>query len=118
MDERDSGEDYYLTGCGRPYVRDDVFIEFFGRIADVIVRDIAPRRVLDAGCAMGFLVEALRARGVEAYGCDLSSYAIARVPESVRPFCWQANLTGEIDGTYDLIVCQEVLPHLVAATSR
>ena len=112
MDERDFGEEYFLTGCGRPYVRDDVFVQFFGRIAEHVVQHIRPRRVLDAGCAMGFLVEALRARGIEAFGFDLSSYAIARVPESVRPWCWQANLTDEIAGTYDLIVCQEVLPHL------
>jgi SAM-dependent methyltransferase len=112
MDERDFGEAYYLNDCGRPYQRDAHWTAFFGRIADDIVSIIRPRRVLDAGCAMGLLVEALRDRGVEAFGVDLSSYALARVPERIRDYCWQASVTDEIAGRYDLIVCQEVLPHL------
>ena len=28
------------------------------------------------GCATGYLVEALRERGIDAQGCDLSAYAI------------------------------------------
>ena len=105
MDERDFGEGYYLNDCGRPYQRDAHWTAFFGRIADDIVAGIRPRRVLDAGCAMGLLVEALRDRGVEAFGFDLSSYAITRVPARVRECCWQASVTDEIEGRYDLIVC-------------
>ena len=52
-------------------------------MADGIVRDLRPASVLDAGCAMGFLVEALRERGVEAWGVDISEYAISKVHESV-----------------------------------
>jgi SAM-dependent methyltransferase len=112
MDDSDFGEAYYLNDCGRPYQRDAHWTAFFGRIADDIVAGIRPCRVLDAGCAMGLLVEALRDRGVEAFGFDLSSHAITRVPERIREWCWQASVTDEIEGRYDLIVCQEVLPHL------
>lgn len=118
MDERDFGEDYFLHDCGRPYQRDQHFLPFFGRIADAIVSGIRPRRVLDAGCAMGLLVEALRERGVDAYGFDISSYALARVANALRPYCWQASLTDEIAERYDLIVCQEVLPHLPLADAE
>jgi SAM-dependent methyltransferase len=118
MQDSDFGEEYFQHHCGRPYQHDDFWVAFFGRIADVIVSDIGPRRVLDAGCAMGFLVEALRARGVEAYGFDLSSYALAHAPEAARPFCWQANVTDDIAGHYDVIVCQEVLPHLPLAEAE
>src|SRR5438445_606738 len=45
------------------YQRDQHWLAFFGQIADHISREIAPRTVLDAGCAMGLLVEALRDRG-------------------------------------------------------
>ena len=34
--------------------------EYFGNIADAIIRQLKPTSVLDAGCALGFLVEALR----------------------------------------------------------
>src|SRR5690242_6887663 len=70
---------YYATSCGRPYQRDDVWLRLFDVIADRIVRELRPQSVLDAGCAMGFLVEGLRRRGVEAFGFDISEYAIKNV---------------------------------------
>ena len=72
--------DYYQHYCGGiPYERTDYWMVFFHGIADHIVRSLRPRRVLDAGCAKGFLVEALWERGVEAYGIDISEYAIGEV---------------------------------------
>lgn len=112
MDGDDFGADYYSDDCGRPYGRDDHWLGFFARIADTIVTTIRPARVLDAGCAMGLLVEALCERGVDAYGLDVSSYALSRVPPHLRDRCWRASLTDELSGAYDLIVCQEVLAHL------
>ena len=58
--------------------------QFFGGVADAIVAQLAPKTVLDAGCAKGFLVAALRERGVDASGFDLSEVAIAEAPET-RP---------------------------------
>lgn len=40
----------------------------FDSIAERLVKDICPKTVLDAGCAMGFLVETLRQKKVEAWG--------------------------------------------------
>jgi glycosyltransferase involved in cell wall biosynthesis/2-polyprenyl-3-methyl-5-hydroxy-6-metoxy-1,4-benzoquinol methylase len=47
---------------------------------------------LDAGCAKGFLVRALRELGKEAHGFDHSRYAIAQVDESTRSFVQQAGV--------------------------
>ena len=118
LNDRDFDATYFSTGCGRPYGRDAVWLAFFGGIADRIAADLRPGRTLDAGCAWGLLVEALRDRGVDAYGFDISSYAIAQVHERVRRHCWQASATDEIAGHYDLIVCQEVLPHLTETAGR
>jgi SAM-dependent methyltransferase len=103
---------YFARGCGRPYRRDQEWLAFFDGIAARIARDIGPKSVLDAGCAFGFLVEALRERGIEAYGIDVSSYAIAQVAEGVAPFCRVASITEALDASYDLVVCIEVLEHL------
>jgi hypothetical protein len=103
---------YYQTCCGSPYVRNEQWLAFFGGIADRIVADIRPARVLDAGCAMGFLVETLRDRGVEATGIDLSSYAIDHVFEPMRPFCRLGSIADPFDERYDLIVSIEVLEHM------
>ncbi len=109
---------YFRRCCGRPYGRDPEWLRFFGTIADRIVADIAPRRVLDAGCAFGLLVEALRSRDVEASGIDVSPFAIAQASDSVRPFCRLGSITEELDGRYDLIVCIEVLEHLSPAEAE
>jgi 2-polyprenyl-3-methyl-5-hydroxy-6-metoxy-1,4-benzoquinol methylase len=94
------------------YERNEHWLRFFGTIADHIVSDIKPRTVLDAGCAMGFLVEALRDRGVEAFGVDISEYAIAQVRSDIKPYCRQGSITDPLSDRYDLIVSIEVLEHL------
>lgn len=109
------GRYYYRHDCGIPYERNSHWLEFFGKVADGIVRDLQPASVLDAGCAMGFLVEALRGRGIEARGVDVSEYAISQVHESVSEFCEVASLADPLPSRYDLIVCIEVLEHIPAA---
>lgn len=115
--------EYYHSGCGPiPYEEPEHWVNFFGMIADRIVADIHPKTVLDAGCAMGYLVAALRDRGVEAYGIDISAYAISKVREDVRPFCKVGSLTEPLPAglpdRYDLVVTIEVLEHLYAEDGR
>ena len=119
---------YYAHSCGRPYARDDEWLRFFGGIADRIKADIKPAsaeataarpaRVLDAGCAMGLLVEALVARGIDAHGVDISEYAISQAAPAVAGRCRAVSLTTPLDGRYDLIVCIEVLEHMPPAEAQ
>jgi SAM-dependent methyltransferase len=44
------------------------------------------RSVLDVGCAKGFLVEELRGLGLEAWGIDVSPYAISCAGPGTRPW--------------------------------
>lgn len=110
------GEFYYAHDCGLPYERSEHWLTFFGAVADAIVERLQPRTVLDVGCAMGFLVEALRNRGVEAWGIDVSEYAIGKVHESVAPFCAVARADGPLPppfpSSYDLVTCVEVIEHI------
>jgi SAM-dependent methyltransferase len=110
------GSAYYSNyrGGGGPYERNERWLGFFGEVADGIIRDLHPNSVFDAGCAMGFLVEALRKRGVDASGADISEYAISQVHESVAGHCSVATLTEPLPGRYDLVACIEVLEHLPA----
>jgi hypothetical protein len=106
------GAYYYRVGCGSPYVRNEGWLGFFAKIAARVVADIHPASVLDAGCAMGFLVEGLRSLGVEAYGIDVSQHAIEQIHENIKPYCAIASVTDPLPRRYDLIVCIEVLEHL------
>jgi GT2 family glycosyltransferase/predicted nuclease with TOPRIM domain len=112
-------EEYYRTGCGPvAYERSDHWISFFGLIAEHLIRSLKPARVLDAGCAMGFLVEAFWDRGVEAWGIDISPYAIAKVRRDMEPFCRTASLTEPIQEAFDLITCIEVVEHMTEDNAR
>lgn len=112
------GAYYFAHDCGGPYQRDDKWLRLFCSIADRIVRDIDPGTTLDAGCAMGFLVEALRDRGVNSFGVDVSTYAIQNVRQDIQPYCWVGLVTDPFPQNYDLITCIEVLEHLPPAESE
>ena len=104
---------YFQTGLGLPYERNDHWLNFFGLVADEIIRSLKPRTVFDAGCALGFLVEAFWDRGVVAKGVDISEFAISQVRRDMQPYCKQSSLTAPIEGKYDLVTCIEVLEHLL-----
>ncbi len=61
------------------------------------------------------LVEALRKVGVEAYGVDISEYAIEQADPSIRDYVWQASLTDPLPRRYDLVTCIEVVEHVPGA---
>ncbi|MCS0505315.1 rhamnan synthesis F family protein [Ancylobacter mangrovi] len=119
MAEQDYGADYFLSHCGIPYNRDEPhWLRFFGNVAQRIDETLSPKTVFDAGCAIGFLVEALRARGIEAFGRDFSTYAISQVPAGLKPYCECASITDPIEGSYDLVTCIEVLEHMPPEDAR
>ncbi|MBM1175080.1 glycosyltransferase [Microvirga arabica] len=102
-------EECFQSHCGIPYERNSHWLACFAEIADELIRSLRPQRVLDAGCAWGFLVEALRDRGIEAWGIDISPYAISNVRPDIKPCCKRASLIEPIDQRFDLITCIEVL---------
>jgi len=103
----------YLDPDGKlEYARSDHWLQFFGYIAERIAVDIQPASILDAGCAMGMIVECLRDRGIEAFGIDISEYALANVRDDIQPYCASASVTEPLPRRYELITCIETLEHL------
>lgn len=111
-------EDYYKSHCGECYERGHGWEEIFAKQAEIIKRDFQPKTTLDVGCAAGYLVEGLRDKGVNAYGIDVSDYALSTVREDIKPFCHKQSATEPIKGKYDLITCIEVLEHLESDAIR
>lgn len=104
---------YYTEYTGGAYDRGNLhWRTFFCGIADRIARSISPASVLDMGCAVGFLAEALREIGVDARGVDVSEYAISQVPPMLQPYCRVGSILDPSPGRFDLVVCIEVLEHL------
>lgn len=62
---------------------------------------------VDYGCAKGFLVHALRLLGCDAYGEDISEYALDSSMHEVKPYLSLPN-----EKRYDLLLCKDVLEHV------
>ena len=62
---------------------------------------------VDYGCAKGFLVNALRIVGCDAWGEDISEYAVENCHPNVRDYVSLPN-----DKEYDLLICKDVLEHV------
>jgi SAM-dependent methyltransferase len=78
-------------------------------------RNFPVSTALDVGCATGYLVEVLRERGIDAEGCDLSSYAIDHAAPGAVGHVRVANLFAGLpwaDHTFDLVCTLEILEHL------
>lgn len=74
-----------------------------------------PRRVLVCGCAKGFLVKAFRGIGVEAWGMDISTYAISRSPIDVMKYvAWGdvCDMSEYDDNEFDLVTAIDLLEHI------
>lgn len=71
-------------------------------------------RVLDVGAARGFYVKALRILGVEAFGYDISEWAIANCDPEVKPY-----MSNHLNGAkYDLIYSKDCFEHVPAEILR
>ena len=88
------------------------------RMAYHLVRQLpieAGQSILDFGCAKGYLVKALRLFDFEAYGADISRYAIENCDTEVRGFCRRIEDVGDpalFPQAYDWIVAKDVLEHV------
>ena len=58
-------------------------------------------------CAKGFLVLALRILGCNAFGEDISEYAVQNCHPDVKDYVSFPN-----DNKYDLLICKDVLEHV------
>ena len=70
--------------------------------------------ILDYGCAKGYLVKAFRLLYRQAWGCDISKYALSMCDPDVSPFC---HLIGSMKPLgfprrFNVCIAKDVLEHL------
>lgn len=73
--------------------------------------------ILDFGCAKGFIVKAMRLLGRDAYGVDVSEYAIEKVDGAVAKYVDLIKVGGPIPvrchtAQYDWGLAKDVLEHV------
>ncbi len=73
-----------------------------------------PKICLEVGCGTGRLVHALRVLGVEAYGVDISQYALEIASPKVKPYMKKGDATNlpYEDNRFDLVVSYDLLQRL------
>ena len=76
----------------------------------------SPVRALDIGCAKGYLVKMLRLEGIEAYGVDISEYAIQNSPSEIRQYLHRVDVETESlpfpEKFFDMIISIATFEHL------
>lgn len=98
------------TGTYAGYTFEQVY-PYMRTMAECLVKSHNPKRVLDVGCAKGFLVEAFQDIGVDAIGVDISKY-VARKRATDQLVLMDATNIGFKPETFDLIVSLELIEHL------
>lgn len=114
-------EDYFEKGAVKGisgYMNFSWMPELTIRMAHFLIKNLPIENhevVLDFGCAKGFLVKSLRLLNVEAYGVDVSKYAIEQVDASSRNHCKQISGVTDItlfEREYDLMIAKDVFEHI------
>src|SRR5512137_1682190 len=69
-------------------------------------------KILDFGCAKGYLVKALRLLRRQAWGMDISEYAISCVDSEVRQYCALSPHLVNLPKHFDFCVAKDVFEHI------
>ena len=112
-------EDYFLRGkqTGKSLYED---YRWLPELTIPMVRAITSHcnitkanRVLDFGCARGYLVKALRELGYNGYGIDVSKWAIENADEETKPYLnLISNNPPLLAMEFDWIIAKDVLEHI------
>lgn len=114
-------EDYFMRGQEKGvsnYTNYSWMPEVTLKLADAIRGHLGIKKsenVLDFGCAKGFLVRAFRERGIEAYGCDISEWAVENCDPMVKNYVMTPDKLESILETikdFNWIIAKDVLEHV------
>lgn len=68
--------------------------------------------ILDYGCSKGYLVKAFRMLHRQAWGVDISEYALSCVPEDIKQYCFMENGLLYVNIIFDYCVAKDVFEHM------
>ncbi len=106
------GKRYFESFWRRSYLRK--FHPVYDFRLWYICRYLKPKDLLDVGCGSGWLVKSLLAKGVKAYGVDISNYAISGVGRRYKNNFFVGDILKipKKDNSFDIVSCIDVLEHI------
>lgn len=110
-------QDYFETGLKSNWEQGYSWTQFGGLFRDTAAYLTGSfpgaESFLDAGCAKGFLVRALREAGKECWGLDHSTWAIEHAEPSIQQFIFETGVdNATFDRQFDVLVAQSLLESL------
>lgn len=71
-------------------------------------------KVVDIGCAFGYIVKRLRDKSIDAWGVDVSQYALSKAPDEAKPYLKQASADNLPfgDKEFDIAFSASTFEHL------
>jgi hypothetical protein len=88
-------------------------VDFDKRLVAEMIAAFAPSAAIELGCAAGAVLQCLDELGLAAEGVEISSMAIARAAERVRPRIHHGDLLAiDLPKRYDLLFGLDVFEHL------
>jgi len=106
----------YNSGCNRVgYLFDELYL-YFNYISNGLIKTLKSHRVLDIGCAKGFIVYCMFENNIETYGIDISDYAVKNAPKEIKGHIMLVDAERYylpfVDNSFDLILLLDVIEHL------
>lgn len=96
-------------------MKQTTFRRYFERLEALVPHAKPPAKILDVGCAAGFLLEVAMERGYEPYGIELSEFAAAMAEKAIgqgRIYCGRLEDVDWPPETFDIVFLCDVLEHL------
>ena len=88
-------------------------VDFDKRLVAEMIAAFAPVKPLELGCAAGAVLTCLEEAGISAYGVEISSMAIAKATESVRPRIHHGDLLAlDLPRDHDVLFGLDIFEHL------
>ncbi len=109
---------YYLSGEKPLFTwssRLSVWIWAFYRALSIKIF-LRPKSVLDVGCGLGEVIYFLRLLGIDAWGVEISEYALKNATPSIRKYIKQGSIQKIPfkNKSFDLVTSFDVLEHIYA----
>jgi SAM-dependent methyltransferase len=133
IDYQEHYDDAYFTGqktytaadgSTQTYHGPSLTWDGFDGVADALRLVLGGPTLLDIGCSAGDLARRLARRGFEAYGCDISQYAVAHAVPEMRGKLAVADITqlpehltafqggATLPDQYDAVIATDLLEHI------